>query len=52
MGELGKVEETYPVVLFGGDIMTEVLLEHVVDLFCLTVGLRVEGGGEVELHHE
>lgn len=27
VGELGKVEETYLVVMFGGDVMAEVLLD-------------------------
>lgn len=52
VGELGKVEKTCPIVLFGGDVMAKILLEHVVDPFCLTVGLWVECGGEVELRLE
>lgn len=49
MDELGKVEETYLIVLFGGDIVVEILLEHAIDSFGLPVGLWMEGGGEVEL---
>lgn len=49
VGKLGKVEETYPIILFGGDVVTEVLFEHAIDSFGLIVCLRVEGGGEAEL---
>lgn len=48
VGELGKVKETYLVVLFDRDVIVEILLEHIVDLFCLTVDLQVKRGGEVE----
>lgn len=49
VGELGKIEKTYLVMLFGGDIVAEVLFEHSVDLLSLTIRLWVEGNGEVEL---
>lgn len=49
MGELGKVEEAYPVVLSSRDVVSKILLEHCIDLLYLAVGLGVEGGGEIEL---
>lgn len=49
VGKLGKVKKTYPVVLLSGDIVTKTLLKHSVNPLGLAVGLRVEGGGEVEL---
>lgn len=49
MGKLGKVEEMYLVVMFGRDVVAEVLLEHAIDLFDLPIGLWMEGCGEVEL---
>lgn len=50
VGELNKVEETYLVVLYRRDIVAEILLKYAVDPFGLTVDVRVEGSGEVELH--
>lgn len=49
VGKLDKVEQTYPIVFFGEDIVLEILLKHVVDPFCLAVGLQMEGDREVEL---
>lgn len=49
VGELSKVQKTYPIVLLGVDVMLEILFKHAIDSLCLPV----EGSGEVQLspHH-
>ena len=52
ISELGHWQEPCPIVLFEIDKSSKVGLYGAILLFCLAVGLRVEGGRELSLDSE
>ena len=52
VGEFGEGKERFPIILLVVAVHSKVLFQNLIRSFCLSIGLRVEGGREVLLNVE